>query len=102
MKIYNKLVRDNIPNIIKNDNKIPNIKILDDDEFIDCLNSKLLEEVNEYLDDYDIAEIADILEVLYAILNAKGISIEQINEIRNEKNEKNGAFTKKIFLNSVK
>ena len=31
-KVYNKLVRDNIPNIIKNNNDIPIYRILNDDE----------------------------------------------------------------------
>lgn len=101
MIIHNKLVRDNIPNIIENDNKKANIRILDDKEFIECLNKKLVEEVNEYLSDNDTNEIADILEVLYSILDHNKISIDKMEEIRELKNKKNGSFKKKIFLESV-
>ncbi len=101
MKIHNKLVRDNIPNIIELDGKKANIRILNNNEYIECLNNKLLEEVQEYLENNDTNEIADILEVLYSILNYNNISIEKIEEIRTIKNKKNGSFNKKIFLESV-
>ena len=50
MKVYNKLVRDKIPDIILKDNELPVTRILDDEEFIKELNKKLQEEVNEYLE----------------------------------------------------
>lgn len=101
MKVHNKLVRDNVVDIIKNDGKNVCYKILNDKEYINCLNLKLLEEVNEYLEDNDTNELADILEVIYSILDYNNISIEKINEIRENKNIKNGSFKKKIFLESV-
>lgn len=45
MKTYNKLVRDKIPDIIKADNRRPNFRILDEDEYKKELNKKLVEEV---------------------------------------------------------
>ena len=48
-KKYNKLVRDNIPNIISNDNEIPITRILSDDEFKTELYKKLSEECKEVL-----------------------------------------------------
>ena len=101
MKIYNKLVRDKIPEIIKRDNCNPNIRILDEKEYKKELDKKLLEEVNEYLKDDNIEEIADILEVLYAILDTKNTSKEEVDRIRINKVEKRGAFKNKIFLENV-
>ena len=43
-KVYNKLVRDNIPNIIKSNGEIPIIRILDNDEYKKELENKLYEE----------------------------------------------------------
>ena len=101
MKIYNKLVRDKIPEIIKRDNCNPNTRILEEKEYKKELDKKLLEEVNEYLKDDNIEEIADILEVLYAILDTKNTSKKEIDRIRIDKVEKRGAFKKRIFLEKV-
>lgn len=98
MKIYNKLVRDNIPEIMINNGTKPVTRILSDEEYLDELNKKLLEEVNEYLESGDVMEIADIEEVLLAILKVKEISLEEFNKLRMDKVNKRGAFDKKIFL----
>ena len=98
MKVYNKLVRDKIPEIINADNRRAVTRILDTDEYIKELNTKLQEEVKEYLEDNNIEELADIVEVIYAILNSKNISIEEFEKIRKAKVEKRGAFKKRIFL----
>ena len=98
MKIYNKLVRDNIPNIMINKGCKPVTRILNDEEYLNELNKKLLEEVNEYLEDNNIEELADIMEVFNSILKAKGISQEQLEDTRLEKANKRGSFNEKIFL----
>ncbi|MBQ7030994.1 MAG: nucleoside triphosphate pyrophosphohydrolase [Bacilli bacterium] len=98
MKIYNKLVRDNIPEIMIKNGAKPVTRILSDEEYLSELNKKLLEEVNEYLESEDVLEIADIEEVLLAILKTKRVSLEDFNELRIDKVNKRGAFDKKIFL----
>lgn len=102
MKIYNKLVRDKIPEIIANDNgKTCVTRIMDDDEYLSALNLKLQEELKEYLDGNNVEELADLEKVLRAILDIKGVSYDEFEAIRKEKAEKRGAFKKKIFLESV-
>ena len=100
MKIYNKLVRDNIPEIMIKNGAKPVTKILSDDEYLNELNKKLQEELTEYLLDGNIEELADLEEVLLAILKLKNIPLEEFNKIRIEKVNKRGAFDKKIFLES--
>ena len=78
MKVYNKLVRDKIPEIILKDNELPTTRILDDEEYIKELNRKLQEEVNEYLEAENIEEMVDILEVIRAILEHKGVTYDEI------------------------
>lgn len=97
-KVYNKLVRDKIPEIIKKDNCKPIIKVLSDEEYMNELNKKLKEETNEYLEDNNVEELADIVEVIYAILDSKNVSVEEFETIRKSKVEKRGAFKDKIFL----
>lgn len=101
MKVYNKLVRDKIPEIINNDNRKAIVKILNDNDYLNELNKKLQEEVKEYFEDNNVEELADIVEVIYGILNAKSVSINEFENIRNGKVEKRGAFQKKIFLEKV-
>lgn len=101
MEIYNKLVRDKIPTIIKNNNQNPSSKILNDTEYLNELNLKLQEELKEYLESGDVEELADLEEVLRAILDAKNVSYEEFEKIRQNKVEKRGAFKEKIYLISV-
>ena len=65
------------------------------------LNTKLSEEVNEYLESSELEELADIFEVLYAILDAKKVSKEDLEDIRIAKVEKRGAFKERIFLENT-
>ena len=93
-----KLVRDNIPEIIRSNGETPTTRTLSDDEYLIALDDKLREEVAEYLEANDLAEVADILEVLRAILVARGSDYKQIESIRKEKLDKRGGFKKHIFL----
>lgn len=98
MKIYNKLVRDNIPQIMVNNGASPVTRILDNEEYISELNRKILEEVHEYLESGEIEELADIEEIIRAILTFKGVSLEEFDNVRNQKVLKRGAFNKRIYL----
>ena len=77
---YNKLVRDKIPEIIKNNNETPITRILSDEEYKVELEKKLLEE--------------------YASLD--DATLEDIIELADKKRNKRGGFKEKIFLESVK
>ncbi len=100
-KIYNKLVRDNIPDIIESSNKKCEIEIVDGEELIKLLNEKLQEEVDEYIVSNDIEELADIMEVIHSILHNKGVTIEELETIRLKKKEERGGFSKGIKLLKV-
>lgn len=100
-RVYNKLVRDNIPEIIRNNNETPIIKTLSNDEYLRELKSKLQEEVDEFLASNDITELADILEVVDALSTANNSSLNEVMDIKIRKAEKNGKFENKIFLIEV-
>ncbi len=101
-KIYNKLVRDRVPEIIKESKQIPEYVILSDEEYMAELNKKLKEETAEYLTSNGIEDLADILEVVFAICDARGISEDKIQEVRKEKAIRRGGFQNKILLKTVK
>lgn len=101
MRIYNKLVRDNIPEIIRNSGETAHILFLDDVSYLKELRKKLLEETNEFLESEEIVELADILEVIEALAKAKGSSLDEIMNLKIKKSIKNGSFDKKLFLEYV-
>ena len=95
---YNKAIRDKIPEIISESGKKFNIKHLDDESFLEELEKKLIEEVNEYADSKDVEELADLLEVIYRISELRGVNSEKLDEIRKDKAEKRGKFDSNLFL----
>ena len=99
--IYNKLVRDRIPEIIESSGKTCTVEILSDEDYLRMVDAKLDEELAEYHKDQNIEELADLLEVIYAATKARGYSIEQLETVRSEKAAKRGAFDKKILLKEV-
>ena len=104
-KVYNKLVRDKIPEIIKNSGNKVNCRTLSKDECKQALKDKLLEEVNEFLSAETnrerIEELADIQEVITAIKKAFSLKNTDINAIRYRKQVAKGSFNKRYFLESV-
>ena len=100
-KIHNKLVRDNIPDIIEAGGKECTVEIVDGEELVKLLNEKLQEEIDEYIASNDIEELADIMEVIYGILHNRGITIEELETIRLKKKEERGGFSKGIKLLKV-
>lgn len=96
--IYNKAIRDKIPEIIEKSGHTCNFKTLNDEEFLIEIQKKLSEEVKEYQSNHDDTELADILEVVYRIAQLKGISKEELEKIRTKKTEDRGCFDKNLFL----
>jgi predicted house-cleaning noncanonical NTP pyrophosphatase (MazG superfamily) len=98
---YNKLVRDKIPEIIAAQGNSCIIRTLSKGEYLEALNAKLQEEVNEYLGSGDIEELADIEEVLRAILDVKNIPYVHFDTNRKLKAKTRGGFKKRTYLVSV-
>lgn len=101
-KIYNKLVRDNIPEIIEKDGEIPIVRVLGDYEFRIELERKLQEEYIEFLTAKDKAnrleEIADMFEVLSDLIQLEDSDLPSVLSIMDKKREKRGGFSKRLFL----
>jgi predicted house-cleaning noncanonical NTP pyrophosphatase (MazG superfamily) len=97
MKSY-KLVRDNIPEIMKNQGKSPICQIANEAEYGELLKNKLLEEVDEFLESGSTEELADILEVVHAICIFKKITYEDLEKERLVKLKKRGGFAQRIVL----
>ena len=100
-KVYNKLVRDRIPEIIEADSKRCVCETLSQDQYIAMLDAKLNEELEEYQQSKSLEELADLLEVMGAVVRARGYSWEQLTDIRKKKKEERGGFEKRILLKEV-
>lgn len=104
-KLYNKLVRDNIPEIIIKNNGNPITRILEDTEYKNELEKKLQEEYNEVLNattsEERIEELADMLEIIQALAKLEKQSLDDVIEVAKVKRLKRGGFEKKIFLEKV-
>lgn len=100
--VYHKLVRDRIPQIIREQGQECETRTLSQDEYLLMLDAKLQEEMQEYLEKHDPEEMADLLEVCYALMAAHGHSPAEIESIRLEKQQKRGGFYQRILLEKVK
>lgn len=98
---YHKLVRDKIPEIIKQSGKQCVCSTLSENDYLLLLDQKLNEELQEYQESKSMEELADLLEVIHAVALARGSSIEEVEQIRIQKAEKRGGFEKRILLESV-
>lgn len=101
---YPKLVRDNIPNIIKSKTgALPAMEILsDDNEFLKYLLKKMVEESTELRHSLEHGnmqeELADVCELTETLLRLKGWTREDVALIQKEKREKNGGFSERILM----
>lgn len=96
--IYNKAIRDNIPQIILKSGSKCHYKILSDEDFLPHLEQKLHEELEEYDVSKSLMELVDIIEIIYRIAEISNVSKEELEKMRIDKREKRGGFNKNLFL----
>ena len=100
--VYNKAVRDRIPEIIIESGLRCTYKVLSDEEFLTYLEKKLHEELSEYDTSKSVMELADLIEIVYRIAELRDTSIVELEKIRVEKQKKRGGFEKNLFLIETK
>jgi predicted house-cleaning noncanonical NTP pyrophosphatase (MazG superfamily) len=100
-KIYRKLVRDNIPDMIVANEQTPEFYFFPSEDFENELIVKMGEEMGEYLQDKKPEELADILEVLIELAKIRNIPFSEIEALRQKKLAERGGFSKRIFLVKV-
>ncbi len=100
-RIYNKLIRDRIPEIIEKSGNKAVVERVGEEKYISLLNEKLSEELKEYLESQNVEELADLVEVIYAILDYKKVLIKDFEAIRQQKAARRGAFKERLLLKEV-
>ncbi|WP_150265844.1 nucleoside triphosphate pyrophosphohydrolase [Paenibacillus tepidiphilus] len=105
MPTYPKLVRDEIPALIAAQGRTCTTSILETEEYITALRTKLCEEAEEYLaadtSAEALEELADLLEVIHALAALHGGDPDKLELIRAHKAEERGGFMKRIMLLGV-
>ncbi|MFB4330205.1 hypothetical protein [Paenibacillus sp. CR_12] len=105
MPVYNKLVRDLIPQVIESTGKEFRTRILDEEEYTKELVVKLKEESEEYFaaqsSKESLEELADMLEVIRALVVVHGATWEELEILREKKVEARGGFQERVFLIDV-
>lgn len=93
-----KLIRDKMPQIIKERGDKIKTRIATEKEFFNKLKEKLVEEVDDFIKTDNEEELADIYEVLNEIYKIKKLSKVKLAKIRKEKVREKGKYNKRIIL----
>lgn len=94
-----KLVRDNIPEIIRSKGGNPQVRVLHDDkEYMLALREKLQEEVAEFKEDPSIEELVDVMEVVQAIYVLVKNTRGDVDGAMRLKRRQKGRFKRRLLL----
>lgn len=102
---YNKLVRDNMPNLIEKTGKIVKYEIADPIFLKAYVKDKILEEAEELFQaeslTSEIEEVIDLLTIIDKFLDVCQINKEQLNKAIKEKGNYKGFFENNYYLLSI-
>ncbi len=100
-----KLIRDHLPCMMRAKGIVVHERVMEQEEFIQRLKEKLLEEADEVKQashaDELLEELADVLEVIQTLSAAAGLSMRQIEDKRIEKRNSRGGFEGRVFNHRV-
>lgn len=100
-RTYNKLVRDKIPQLIRESGRSCTSRILDEKEYFDALLDKIVEEIEEYRISDNEEELADVYEVLDCLVALKEYEPMHLDYLQLIRREQRGSFKDKILLIDV-
>ncbi len=104
-KIYNKLIRDKIPEIIKSKGHSPKVSVLKESDYREALKVKMAEEAKELVEaetrEEVLNELSDIQELILAIAQNYDLAVGEVEKKREEKLQERGGFKKKLLLEYV-
>jgi predicted house-cleaning noncanonical NTP pyrophosphatase (MazG superfamily) len=98
---HQKLIRDRIPERIKETGDVGEIRVLGKVEFGKELKRKLIEESKELAEAPKkelLNELADVLELTRSVASHFKIPFFKVEKFRAEKRKKRGGFKKRLFL----
>ncbi len=105
MKRYRKLVRDNIPEIIRKRGASPVSYTLNYARFMIELRKKLVEEAKEVATAHSrenlLEELGDLYLVFETIVHQSEFTLTEVKEASHKKSREVGYFDKRIFLEEI-
>ncbi len=105
-KTYNKLVRDGVPNIIKKSGRVFSIvQGHDDNDLLDYIKNKIIEESKEVRHanskEEVVEELADLFEILEKLMVHMNISKKEIETKQSRKRIERGSFDNDVVLDWI-
>ena len=100
-KEYNKLVRDHIPEIIRQDGRQCGVAVMPEDEYVQTLKDKLIEEAEEAAaakPEELIRELADLYEVIDSLIAVCSLDREAVLVEQEKRRQSRGGFSKRFRL----
>lgn len=101
-----KLVRDKIPDIIRQDGRVPIVRVIEGTTLTEALNTKLFEEHQEFLAANDekakLEELADLMEVIFGLAKQFGATREEVLALGDSKRLARGGFEMGYFYEGCK
>ncbi len=101
-KLYNKLVRDNIPAIIRQHGDTCQTEIMTESEFQLALRQKIVEEAQEVMKTTAhselVSELADLYEVVETLLQTNNITTDMLQTEQEHRRATRGGFMQRIKL----
>lgn len=94
IKVYDKLVRDGIVDIISDEGHHVAWRVMTESEFVPALRSKLLEEVMEFTRDPSVDELADICQVIDSLVRF----YPELDKVMANKRDERGGFDNRVRL----
>lgn len=100
-RVYNKLVRDNIPQLIEQSGREYTSRIMSEKEYYEALLNKIVEEIEEFRISDNEEEIADIYEALDCLVRLKEYEPMHIDYLKLIKREARGSYKDRVLLEEV-
>ena len=95
-----KLVRDRVPEMVRDAGGNITVRRLDDDEYAYALRKKLVEEASEVAAAHEgdalLDELADVAEVLYELVRVAGLTPAALHARMAEKAQTHGRFERRL------
>ena len=94
-----KLIRDRIPDIIRQEERVPVVRQLTGKSLLKALKEKLVEEHAEYIADKKntVEKLVDMMEVIIAIAKERGTSQQKLLQLVENKRIEHGSFERGYF-----
>ena len=101
IKVYNRLVRDKMPDIIESMGNLAVYGVLDDTAFSKALLETMSRGAAQFAKTRSLELLADVLECIDAWLEVSGLSMEEVERSKTERMKRCGTFHERVFLELV-